>query len=103
MRTRRAPELALAAIALVLAIPATYAISRVVQARFFPETNPALVVWTTRTAMYWRAALGLYVGAIVAPVTYLFACRDLRRAARFVGNAAIVVAIVAALQGALVP
>ena len=103
MLAKRTPELAIAAIAFLLAIPATYALTRVVEARLFPGTNPALVVWTTRTAMYWRTAIGVYVGALLAPIVYAWARRDLDAATRGLGVAAIVVAVVATLQGAFVP
>ena len=99
----RKPALAVAAIAALLAVPLAYAIARVVQERISPEPDPALVVWSTRTGMYWRVAIGAYVGAMIAPLAYAWARRDLERATRAILVAVPVVALAIAAQGVLFP
>lgn len=102
MRSRR-PELALTAIVCVSSIAATYAILRVIQWRIYPEPDPALIVWSTRIAMFWRAGIGLYVAAMIAIPTYLFARRDVARMARIVMWLVPAFALIALVQGLFVP
>ena len=59
-----------------------YAGARVVQAWLYPEPNPALVIWSTRIALFWRMALAAYVALIVAPLALRWARRDLEGVCR---------------------
>lgn len=101
--TSRKPALALAACAFALAIPFVYVIARLIQLRVAPEPDPALVVWSTRIGMYWRLFIGVYGGALVAPMAYAWARRDLDAATRALVVAVPVTALAIALQGAFVP
>lgn len=99
----RLPELSLSLIAALVALVVTYAAARIAQASLWPEPNPALVVWSTRIAMYWRVAIGAYVGSLVAPVVFLLARRDLARVARGLSVAVLVAAALLALQTVAFP
>ena len=99
----RKPALAVAAMAAVLAVPLIYALARIVQDRVSPEPDPALVIWSTRIGMYWRLAIGGYVGAMVAPLAYAWAKRDIDRAARAILVAVPTIAVLIAAQGVLFP
>lgn len=95
--------LGVAAIAALLAIATTYAVSRVVQGAMSPEPNPALVTAGARIAMFWRLALGAYVGAMCAIPLYSLARRDLPSAVRGLAIALPLAALTLTLQGVLVP
>ena len=99
----RKPALTVAIAASFLALTLTYALARVVQDHVAPDPDPALVVWSTRIGMYWRLAIGGYVGAIVAPLAYVWARRDLVTATRVLALAVPLVALGLAAQGAFVP
>jgi hypothetical protein len=43
-----------------------YAILRGVERAFFREPNPALLIWTDRSAFLWRAQESLYAGGLGA-------------------------------------
>lgn len=101
--TSRRPALTVATLAALLAIPLAYAIARVVQDRVAPEPDPALVIWSTRVGLYWRIAIGAYAGAIVAPLAYAWARRDVERASAALVVAAPVIALAIAAQGLFVP
>jgi hypothetical protein len=101
--TSRRPALTLAACAFALAIPFVYAVARLIQARIAPEPDPALVVWSTRIGMYWRIAIGGYAGALVAPMAYAWARRDLDGATGALVVAVPVTALAIALQAVFVP
>lgn len=101
--TNRADAAAFAAVVALLAVPLTYAIARAAQARFFVEPDPALVVWSTSVAMYWRVALGAYVGAISAAPAYSLARRRPDLAARSLRPLVVGVALVAGAQALLCP
>lgn len=90
----------LASCAGLLAVVATYAVMRLVQVRFFPEPNPALVVATMRIAMFWRLGMGAYLGAITF-VVVLFSGEP--RAERWTLRAIIPVAVLAFLQAVVFP
>jgi hypothetical protein len=99
----RRGALGVAAMAALLAVALTYAVTRVAQAALYPEPDPALVVWSTRIGMYWRLAIGAYAGAMVAPLAHAWARRDL--AAATAALPALVGATIAvmALQSAVFP
>lgn len=76
MLASRKLELGYGAMIWLLVITFTYAVTRLLQAAIYPEPDPAMVVWSTRIAMYWRIGFGAYLGAMVAPLAYTWARRD---------------------------
>jgi len=84
-------------------IALVYAVIRVVQAVFYPEGDPALVVWSPRAAMFWRFWIGVYIGGGIGLGAYALATRAPLHAARwtYVLVWASVIAITS--QGILVP
>ncbi len=55
-----------------------YAILRGVERAFFTEPNPALLIWTDRSAFLWRAQESLYAGGLGAFGGYAIAARRVR-------------------------
>jgi hypothetical protein len=101
---KQLPFLVAAAIAVALAIPATYAAQRAVDVLFRgPEPNPATIVWSAHLAMFWRLAIGAYVAAMVAPLVYVAARRNLARTLRLLCACVLPVAILIGAQGLLMP
>jgi hypothetical protein len=43
-----------------------YATLRVVERAFYAEPNPALLIWSDRSAFLWRAQVSLYAGGLGA-------------------------------------
>lgn len=43
-----------------------YAILRGVERAFYQEPNPALLIWSDRSALLWRAQVALYAGGLGA-------------------------------------
>jgi hypothetical protein len=43
-----------------------YAILRGVERAFYQEPNPALLIWSDRSAFLWRAQVSLYAGGLGA-------------------------------------
>ncbi|APR85210.1 Hypothetical protein A7982_10559 [Minicystis rosea] len=70
-----------------------YAIVRGVERAFFPEPNPAILIWSDRSPLVWRMAAAVYVGGASVFGGHALAARDARAAARWV-TAAIVIATV---------
>ena len=70
-----------------------YAALRVVERAFFPDPNPALLIWSDRSAFLWRAQESLYAGGLAAFGGYVLAGR--RPRARWL--AALIVTAVSAL------
>jgi hypothetical protein len=100
---RTLPALVVTAIAVLLGIPATYAALRAYDVLFQSEPDPATVAWSPHVAMFWRLAVGGYMAAMIAPVAYVAALRDLRRTVRALGALSIVVAAMIGVQGLALP
>ena len=43
-----------------------YALLRGVERAFYSEPNPALLIWSDRSALLWRAQVALYAGGLGA-------------------------------------
>jgi hypothetical protein len=71
-----------------------YALLRGVERAFFTEPNPALLIWTDRSAFLWRVQESLYAGGLGAFGGYVLAAHRVR--VRWLG-AAIVTAVSALL------
>ena len=76
-----------------------YAILRGVERAFFTEPNPALLIWSDRSAFLWRVQESLYAGGLGAFGGYALAAR--RPRVRWLG-AAIATAVSALLLQALI-
>jgi hypothetical protein len=100
---RTLPAVVVTAIAVLLAIPATYATLRACDVLFRSEPDPATVAWSPHIAMFWRLAVGGYMAAMLAPVAYVAACRDLARTVEVLGALSIVVAAMIGVQGLALP
>jgi hypothetical protein len=53
-----------------------YAAQRVVERVFFPEPNPAVLIWSERSTFLWRALFSLYFGGFGGFAGYLLATRS---------------------------
>lgn len=101
MKTRS--HLVAAALAGLLAIPATYAVLRAYDVMWKSEVNPATVIFSAKIAMFWRLGIGGYVAGMVAFAVFFLARRDLDRTLRGISIAATVVAAMIAGQGLFMP
>ena len=80
-----------------------YVFVRAVQAAFFPEPSPVVVVWSERSGFVWRSALAIYIGGMGAFGGYALAARAPEACARWLSRGVLAAAIAIALQGALLP
>lgn len=80
-----------------------YAALRVTQWKLYTEPDPAMVIWSTRIAMFWRLGVCAYAGLMLLPLGLRWARRDLDAAARAVAWLIPASAVVIALQASLVP
>lgn len=97
------PAVALALVAGLLAIPATYAALRAWEVLTGPDPGPAIGVWTPAIALFRRAGVAAYVAGMVAPGAYVVARRGTASAARVLAHGAVVVAVLGAAQAILLP
>lgn len=102
-RRELAPAVVVGVVAALLSTAACYALLRAVQAAFFPEPNPALVVTPGQIAMFWRLGVGVYVGGMVGLGAAWAARRDLARTSRVVAAAIWAVAALATVQAVVLP
>jgi hypothetical protein len=101
---RALPILAVTAIAVLLGVPATYSVLRAYDVLFRGEPDPATVVWSSpHIAMFWRLAVGGYMAAMIGPVAYVAARRDLRRTVKTLEVLLVVVAGMLGVQGLALP
>lgn len=96
-------RVAVASIAGVLAIALAYAALRLGSLALGNEPDPALVMWASHNAMFWRLAMGAYAGGVVALLVHLAAGVRLEATARLVLRAVVPVAVLVAAQGILFP
>lgn len=93
-----------AALAWVLAVPATYALLRANDVLFGPAgADPAAVSWSTHIAMFWRLGIGAYVSGIAAVLAYLAAERHPAATMRSLARLVIVVFALIGAQGLFLP
>ncbi len=76
-----------------------YAILRGVERAFYTEPNPALLIWSDRSAFLWRVQESLYAGGLGAFGGYAIAAHRIR--VRWLG-AAIVTAVSALVLETLI-
>ena len=63
---RAAERIFLAAAAGAATTILAYAVLRGVERGFYSEPNPALLIWSDRSAFLWRAQVSLYAGGLGA-------------------------------------
>lgn len=80
-----------------------YAFVRAAEIAFFPEVNPAILVWAEQSGFFWRCAIALYIGGMGAFGGYALAARSPELAARWLARGVLVAAGAILLQGALLP
>lgn len=84
-------------------IALVYATTRAIEVVFYPEPDPALVVWSSRAAMFWRFWIGLYIGGMVALGAFAWASTSPARAARWLVRLIATAALAITLQGMFLP
>jgi hypothetical protein len=100
----RLPVIAVTAFAAVLLVPATYAILRTFDVLVLPpEPNPATIVWSAHTAMFWRLNIAAYVAGMATPLLYIAADANLARTVRVLSGGVVAVAAAIAIQGLFLP
>lgn len=102
-RLPRAIPLGIACATFSATIALVYAVIRVVQFFFYPEPDPALVVWSPHVAMFWRFWIGVYIGGPLGLGAFVFATSAPERAARWLVRFVTASAVAISLQGLLVP
>ncbi|MFT3767080.1 MAG: hypothetical protein QM820_16405 [Minicystis sp.] len=80
-----------------------YAVIRGVERAFFPEPNPAILIWSDRSPLVWRMASALYVGGAAVFGGHALASRDARAAARWVTAAVAIAAAAIVLLAVAAP
>lgn len=102
---RRTTVLALSASVFFLVLAATYALLRARDVVFGTEPNPATVMYmySAHIALFWRAAIGAFVGGFAGLLTAWLAPPRLETTTRLVVGAIPVVAVLVALQAVLLP
>lgn len=98
-RERLLVALALASAVAVIA----YAAVRVIEQVFFPEPNPATLIWSERSGFLWRALVALYSGGMGGFGGYALASIAPRASARWLGLAMGGAAIALTLQAVIAP
>ena len=78
-----------------------YAILRGVERAFFAEPNPALLIWSDRSAFLWRVQESLYAGGLGAFGGYAIAARGIR--VRWLGAAMATAVSALVLQTLIAP
>ena len=85
-------------------MPATYATLRTFDVAVLPpEPNPATIVWSAHTAIFWRLNISVFVAAMAAPLLFIAADANLARTARFLCSGVLVVTAMIAIQGLFMP
>jgi hypothetical protein len=79
---RPLPRLAASAAVGAATVVVAYALLRTVERALLPEPNPAIVIWSERSAFAWRAAVALWLGVLGAIGGFALARRSLEPASR---------------------
>ncbi|MDC3954711.1 hypothetical protein [Polyangium jinanense] len=80
-----------------------YVALRLIESVWFPEPDPAIVIWSDRSRFVWRALLAAYAGGAAIFGGHALATRSIEAAAVWLGRVSVAAALALALQGALVP
>jgi hypothetical protein len=101
--------IATVAMVVLLITDGAYAFMRAYAAIDLPSTplvDPSAAgagAWSIHIALFWRIAVGGYAAGMVAPLAYLAAIRDPARTVEALDTLALVVAVVAVVQGLALP
>lgn len=101
MRRRERILVAMASGAAVAVI--AYALVRVFERAFFPEPNPAALIWSERSGFVWRSLLALYAGGFGGFGGYALAWRAPRVSARWLGITVAFAAVALVAQAVIAP
>lgn len=80
-----------------------YALVRGVERAFFPEPNPALLIWSDRSPLVWRSVGALYLGGAAVFGGWALASRNARAAARWLTLSVAIATGAIVLQAVLAP
>ena len=100
---RHVPVLVAVVMSGLLVVAATYAVLRTYDVLFQLQANPAAVIWSEHTAMFWRLGIGAYLGGMIAFGVYFAARRQLARTIRALEILVYVVAAMITVQGLFLP
>ena len=96
--------IAVTAIAAVLLVPATYSVLRTFDVLVLPpEPNPATIVWSAHTAMFWRLNISAFVAGMAAPLLSMAASANMGRTLRVLCSGVLAVTAIVAVQGLFLP
>jgi hypothetical protein len=80
-----------------------YALVRGVERAFFPEPNPALLIWSDRSPLVWRVVSSLYLGGAGIFGGYALGARGATSAARWLKVSIAIATAAIVLQAVLAP
>lgn len=80
-----------------------YAAVRGVERAFFPEPNPAILIWSDRSPLAWRLLSAVYLGGAAGFGGYALAARGHAFAARWITAAIAIAAAAIVLLAVLAP
>lgn len=81
----------------------TYALVRGVERTFFPEPNPAILIWSDRNPLVWRVVTALYLGGAGVFGGYALGARGAQAAARWLTVTLAIATGAIVLQAVLAP
>jgi len=81
----------------------SYAALRVLEFFWFPEPDPAIVIWLDRSRFVWRVLIAAYMGGMGGLGGYAFVKRSERVAGMVLPLAMLIAGVALALQGAFCP
>jgi len=107
-RERRGAAIAAAALVFAIGAPVTYALQRLYEYARGEAANPILILRTLHTVYYWRVAVAVWWGLMLALFAFLHFMRDERdpadeRRARWLAIAALVLIPLVALVAFVFP
>jgi hypothetical protein len=105
MRGRDAPRsAALLAVALAATTSiAVYAAARIFERLVLPEPNPAALVWSERSAIFWRMVIAIYAAGAAAFGGVALGRRSPARAARLLVVALAIALVLGSVQAMVWP
>lgn len=80
-----------------------YTALRLLERAFFPEPDPAIVIWSDRSRFLWRALIATYVGGAATFGGYALASRSRRTASDWLARAIALAVVAVLVQGVLWP
>jgi hypothetical protein len=99
----RQSRLGLGFMAACVSTVAFYAGLRLVQAKLFPEPNPATIVWSAHAGYFWRCLTVSYAGVMCGFLAYAGARRHAELVMRGLATAMTVAVTILVFQSLFVP